>query len=603
MVPLTEKSSRPRNPSKLSAAERLALVQRIAERLADSENLSEVLATVVWSANEALGAAAITVGLVSEDRSALVTLVSVGMSPRSEELLSKPVPLADGIPASSVLGDGEPLFWSSLEERDRAYPEYKDFPSEQESWAVLPLVVHGTAIGIISLGWGDRRRFSRTDAALLKLLAHQCAVAVDRARLQEIERGERETLELLGEGTRLMVSALDPDRVVERLVRLAVPRLAPWCAVYVAERHRLTRVAGETAEGATSSDELAADPPVSTDSDAALAVSYRTGQTQMVFAPRREMARDICTQPPAAPISDAAWTALAVPVMAAGSVIGVMSLASDAWGESPPAKVQFAAEGLAGRAGVALSNARRFQRERLTASLLTQALLPSEVPFIPGFEIAARHLPSGAQVAGDWFDIFHMASGDYLVGVGDAAGHGIHAASLMAQLRNSARGLAVAGNPPSMILHDLGLLTIEDDPQSYATAVYGILTPDDGSVAWAAAGHISPILYGPGEADYLQRADTLPLGLPSIDPPPDRVVHLAPGQGLVLVTDGVVERRGEDLNFRLEVLRSLVAQHGSESAATLVEHILSALCQNPEDDLCLVVLKRQRSGLRLAERC
>ena len=187
MVPLTEKSSRPRNPSKLSAAERLALVQRIAERLADSENLSEVLATVVWSANEALGAAAITVGLVSEDRSALVTLVSVGMSPRSEELLSKPVPLADGIPASSVLGDGEPLFWSSLEERDRAYPEYKDFPSEQESWAVLPLVVHGTAIGIISLGWGDRRRFSRTDAALLKLLAHQCAVAVDRARLQEID--------------------------------------------------------------------------------------------------------------------------------------------------------------------------------------------------------------------------------------------------------------------------------------------------------------------------------------------------------------------------------------------------------------------------------
>ena len=258
-VPLTEKSSRPRNSSKLSAAERLALVQRIAERLADSENLSEVLATVVWSANEALGAAAITVGLVSEDRSSLVTLVSVGMSPRTEELLSKPVPLAGGIPASSVLGNGEPLFWSSLEERDRAYPEYKDFPSEHESWAVLPLVVHGTAIGVISLGWGDRRRFSRADAALLKLLAHQCAVAVDRARLQEIERGERETLELLGEGTRLMVSALDPDRVVERLVRLAVPRLAPWCAVYVAERHRLTRVAGETAEGATSSDELAAD--------------------------------------------------------------------------------------------------------------------------------------------------------------------------------------------------------------------------------------------------------------------------------------------------------------------------------------------------------
>ena len=418
-VPLTEKSSRPRNSSKLSAAEKLALVQEVADVWPTAKTCPKCWPP--WSGARRSSGRGCDHGRPGERRSIVASHPCVGRDVAAHRRAAEQAgPSAGGIPASSVLGDGEPLFWSSLEEHDRAYPEYKDFPSEHESWSVLPLVVHGTAIGVISLGWGERRRFSRADAALLKLLAHQCAVAVDRARLQEIERGERETLELLGEGTRLMVSALDPDRVVERLVRLAVPRLAPWCAVYVAERHRLTRVAGETAEGAASSDELAAEPPVSTDSDAALAVSYRTGQTQMVFASRREMARDICTQPPAAPTSNAAWTALAVPVMAAGSVIGVMSLASDAWGESPPAQVQFAAEGLAGRAGVALSNARRFQRERLTASLLTQALLPGEVPFIPGFETAARHLPSGAQVAGDWFDIFHMASGDYLVGVGDA---------------------------------------------------------------------------------------------------------------------------------------------------------------------------------------
>ena len=315
---------------------------------------------------------------MSEDRSALVTLVSVGMSPRSEELLSKPVPLADGIPASSVLGDGQPLFWSSLEERDPAYPEYKDFPSEQESWAVLPLVVHGTAIGIISLGWGDRRRFSRTDAALLKLPPPVRRGGGPGAPAGN-RRGERETLELLGEGTRLMVSALDPDRVVERLVRLAVPRLAPWCAVYVAERHRLTRVAGETAEGATSSTSW---PP-----------TRREHQLRCGLGGQLQDGSDPDGLRPA----PASWPEYLHPASGHAHLGCSLDCACRTGhggrkrdrGDEPclrrvgrvaSCQAAIRGEGLAGRAGVALSNARRFQRERLTASLLTQALLPSEVP-------------------------------------------------------------------------------------------------------------------------------------------------------------------------------------------------------------------------------
>jgi GAF domain-containing protein len=579
-------------PGLLAPDESLAVIQSVAERFADSDDLSAVLQTVAQLVRKSLGASAITVGVISADQSMLVTLLVIGFSPRSEALLSKPLPLAGRLPATHVLRHGTPIFWSSLEERDRDYPEFASFPSDHEAWAILPLVLRGTPIGVLVLGWIETRRFSQTDSALLKLIAHQCAVAVDRARLQEEARGERATLELLGEGTRLMVSALDPNQILRSLVLLAVPRLAPWCAVYVADRGQLCRVAREVT-GERLAKELETVSAVKLDSAAPLAVTYRTGHSRIVCATARRL-RGIYTKASGAQVSgaDAAWTALLVPVTAAGRVIGVMSLVSDRWAGAPPAQVRYAAEGLAGRAGVALANARRFERERLTAALLTEALLPTEVPTIPGFEAATRYLPAGSQVAGDWFDLAHLPSGRYLVGVGDAAGHGIRAASLMAQLRNAARGLAVGGNPPSRILHGLGLLTLEDDPESFATAVYATLDPSEGSVVWASAGHISPVLFGPEGARFLPPADFPPLGWPATGPPTDRLIQLEPKEGIVLLTDGVVERRGEDLANRLEMVRQVVARHGSDPAESLAGRIVASAGDQAEDDCCLVVLKR-----------
>jgi serine/threonine-protein kinase RsbW len=568
------------------------VIQTVSERFADSDDLSEVLATVADVLREGLAATAITVGAISADGLTLVTLLAVGFSPRSEELLSRPIPLAGRLPATHALRKGEPIFWSSLEQRDREYPEFADFPSEQESWSILPLLVRGRPVGVLALGWVESRQFGHTDAGLLKVIAHQCAVAIDRSRLQAEARAERETLELLAEGTRLMVSALEPDRIVRNLVLLAVPRLAPWCAVHVADKGQLWRVAREVVDARLAA-ELGAAASVGLDSGNPLADTYRTGMTRVVRT-RTDRPRDIYEVPPTAEVSarDAVWTALLVPVTTAGRVIGVMSLVSDVWAGAPPAQVRYAAEGLAGRAGVALANARRFERERRTAALLTEALLPAEKPDIPGYEAATRYLPAGSQVAGDWFDLAHLPSGQYLFGVGDAAGHGIQAASLMAQLRNAARGLAVSGNPPSRILHGLGLLTLEDDPESLATAMYATLEPSEGSVVWASAGHISPFLFCRDGAQLLPPADFPPLGWPADVPPTDRVIQLAPTEGLILITDGVVERRETDLADRLEMLRTVVARHGSDPVESIADHIVAFVGQHAEDDCCLVVLRR-----------
>ena len=218
--------------SKLSIGARLSMVQDVAAGLADSHGLAEVTAAIRISLEAGVGAAAMVINVMSAEGTNLSTLYDSGTSERTHTLLEKELPLDDG-PAKKVIASGEPIYWSTLAQRDREYPGYADFPSACQSWAILPLTVHRVTFGVLSVGWAEPRRFSGDDSALLLVIAHQCAIAVDRARLEELERAERETLELMSEGTRVMVSELDPASVVRKLVLLAVPRLAPWCAVYV----------------------------------------------------------------------------------------------------------------------------------------------------------------------------------------------------------------------------------------------------------------------------------------------------------------------------------------------------------------------------------
>ena len=578
---------------KLSVSARLVLVQDIASRLADSHGLADVTSAIRVSLEAGLGTGAMVLNVVAADGTKLLTLSDSGTSDRTHSLLQNEVPLDDG-PAKAVLSSGEPIYWTTLAERDRDYPGYADFPSACQSWAILPLTVHGTTFGVLSVGWAEPRRFSNEDSALLLVVAHQCAIAVDRARLEELERAERETLELMSEGTRVMVSELDPVSVVRKLVLLAVPRLAPWCAVYVAERNTLRRVAIEIAEHRELAAQLRGLEAVEVSSASPLAVCYRTGQAQVVGRVTEKEVRqvygDALTERVLAAQSN--WTALVVPIKAAGQVIGVMSLVSNSWRGAPPSGVWHSAEGLAGRAGTALRNARRYDLEHSTASLLTEALLPGKVPEVAGYETATRYIPAEGRVAGDWFDVAQLPSGAFLVGVGDVGGHGLPAASLMLQLRNAARGLAIGGGRPAEVIHGLAQLTLMDEAHGYATALYGLLEPERGGLVWSSAGHIPPLAFGPGSARWLSFAEHPPFGLPTVAAPKERHHRLGPSQGIVLLTDGVVERRGADILEGLDQLSRFVAGHGGADVKSLVDDIAFEFCATPQDDCCIVVLRR-----------
>lgn len=584
----------------MSATDSLLTLQLIGERLAAAPRLDDVIDAVVAGATDHLGATAVNLGLVDDARSEMRPVATVGLQPTSGVLLEEPVELKPGVAAYEVLERGAPLFWATREVRDREFPQYSDYPTAQESWAILPLVARSRAVGVLSLGWESERSFSEEEAALLSAVAHQYAVALDRGLLGEIERAERETLELLGEGTRLMVSELDADVIVSRLVELAVPRLAPWCAVYSVEGDGLRRVALGLAKEGPLADRLREVTVVPLQSERALVRVYKTGRPDFVPDVTIEMVRALYPAELAQEFVEASrtkhWSALSVPVKAGGATIGVLALVSDLWGGVLDSHVLHAAEGLAGRAGIALANAGRFQQEHRTAVVLTQALLPLQYTELPGWEAATRYLPTGGPVAGDWFDVVAVGDDRYLVGVGDTAGHGIEAAATMAELRSAARAFAVAGGEPSDVLGGLDKLLAVTHPDAMATALYGIVGSGS-EVVLAAAGHMPALSFGPSGVRYLEWAPTSPLGC-VLHEHPNFSFSAEPGDGLLLFTDGVVERRTDDIDERLAALVALVKREIHSSAEELAESVLEELCNEPEDDCCIVVLRRLSSRRR-----
>jgi hypothetical protein len=429
---------------------------------------------------------------------------------------------------------------------------------------VIPLSARGRTTGCLAVGFRDERDFTTADMQFFGALAEQCALALDRAQLYDAERDARDTLEFLAEATRIMISAARPSDVLRQLVQLAVPRMAEWCAVHVRDGEVLERVAMEAAEVAVA--ERMAPPAANLADEVPVVAAFTTRMSQQFPG------------------------GISVPIVARGEILGVMTLGFAAGSARPGPKQVYAFTGLAARAAVALDSALRLQDEHQRAELLTEALLPSTLPAIPGFEYATRYVPSSGAVCGDWYDALALSEGRFLLGVGDAAGHGLVAAAVMAELRNAARGLAAAGRSPGQLVGDLSALAADVDPERFATVTYAQLDPS-GTLRWALAGHPPPLLVDGSGVRYLELASGPPLGQVR-SPYPEAETALDAGDHVVLFTDGVVERRGESLETGLERLRQVVEVAAARPVEGVADAIVQELCQSHDDDCSLFVLRR-----------
>ncbi len=215
---------------------------------------------------------------------------------------------------------------------------------------------------------------------------------------------------------------------------------------------------------------------------------------------------------------------------------------------------------VADRVALAL-RVRLSDRSRVVIEAFQRTFLPEVLPFLPGLRVATRYLPAATAVGvgGDWFDTFVRPEGDIVLVIGDVAGHGLPAASLMGKMRNALRAHALMGGTA------LDILLRADEFHRYfgegelVTLLVGLLAPrPERTFRYVSAGHPPPLVVGPeGRAAFASdhRANP-PLGLPQPPTFVEEEVAMPPGTSILLYTDGLIERRDESLDVGLERLRS-----------------------------------------------
>ena len=239
---------------------------------------------------------------------------------------------------------------------------------------------------------------------------------------------------------------------------------------------------------------------------------------------------------------------------------------------------------------------RDLERDLETAARIQAALLPGRELAVAGWDLGYRYRPAGL-VSGDYVDLVPAAGGGVWFAFGDVSGKGISASILMAHLQVILRGLAAAGAPLAELLAAANRIFCESTLAShYATAVIGRLDPG-GAVELGNAGHWSPLLRAGGRVRALP-ATGLPLGMFCDARYGVERFELAPGDALVLYTDGLSEsRNGDGEEYGSERLASLLEHADGTAAADLVEACLADLAAftgggAPGDDLAVMALRR-----------
>jgi len=240
---------------------------------------------------------------------------------------------------------------------------------------------------------------------------------------------------------------------------------------------------------------------------------------------------------------------------------------------------------------------RAHAREREVALALQEAMLPAGRQ-MSHHRAAVRYRPAvGAlNVCGDWYDLVDLVGGRRLgVSVGDVVGHGLAAAGVMGQLRSALSATSRVAEGPAEALDVLGRYAHVVDGAESATAVSTFIDFDQHTIAYSSAGHPPPVLVHPdGRTEFLDRATDPPLDARSDPlPRPQADTTFTDGATLVLYTDGLIERRREDIDTGLARLAASLTRHRGAEAEALADAVLLELLPpgGATDDTALIVVR------------
>ncbi|MGW0084819.1 PP2C family protein-serine/threonine phosphatase [Streptomyces sp. NPDC003393] len=231
-------------------------------------------------------------------------------------------------------------------------------------------------------------------------------------------------------------------------------------------------------------------------------------------------------------------------------------------------------------------------REREVALALQDAMLPA--PRALAYHLAAvRYRPAvnALNVCGDWYEVTELSDGECAVAVGDVVGHGLAAAGVMGQLRSALSAATRVVDGPAAALEGLDMYARSVDGALSTTAVQTVVSRSERRITYSSAGHPPPALVHPdGTVRFLDQATDPPLGAgPEHASRPQATTTYTEGSSLVLYTDGLIERRGEDIDQGLRRLADHLSRHRQDDVDRLAEGLIALSAAT--DDTALVVVR------------
>lgn len=529
-----------------------------------------------------------------------------------------------------------------------AFALHTDFPGYQELAGRLPEILPSMSVReatrivsqVLELGypvlefshhdrvpvtpdWGVPRRGGRRAG---QRPADRAAGAADGQALPDPEQERldleyaavRERLEFLNEVSGRIGSSLDLAVTIQEVSAAVVPRLTDVAGTYLREQV----VAGEGfPEGPPDATTLwhrvaveHVDAPGRWDDVVPVGESMpfpvhtpffqcmTTGEPVLVPHISEEMGTAIASQFEKRDIRPliSGRSMLVVPLKARNVVLGFMILLRH------PLRARFndmdrvtGAE-LAARAGLVLDNARMYTYQESVAETLQDSMLPHVARRMPGCDTATRYLPGTllGRVGGDWFDSIKLPGSRTALVVGDVMGHGLNAAAMMGQLRTAVQTMAALDLPPAQLLRNLDDLAQRLGEHYLATCLYAVYDPIGGELLLGNAGHVPPVLVraDDGRSVLLDLPTGAPIGVGGV-PFETARVPVAPGDRLVMCTDGLVEVRGEDIGVGLATLCESAA-HPAASMDDACDTIIRALGTRGgrRDDVALLMARLNGIG-------
>ncbi len=426
------------------------------------------------------------------------------------------------------------------------------------------------------------------------LIAQEAAGRIAAVRQGQAERRERGRLQTLAQLAQRLSAALTPshigDAVVSELLNDAGSQ-AVALGLVSADGSRLewVKTAGYPQ---LAHDRFGAGIPL--DDHTAATEAVLSGRPVVIGSPaeyrlRYPASADLMTLTEAEALTN--W-----PLTSGGRQVGVLGMM---WTRPQPLDVAQLAyiSAVATMVGQALVRAQVYADEHARAAVLQAAVLPTEPAEIAELDLAVSYEPADAEhgLGGDWYDVMALPKRRTYIAVGDVVGHGLPAVEDMAQLRSAGRAMALQGLSPARLLAELNIFTAHASHGRFATMAVAIFDPVSGALSYGLAGHPPALLRRARDGKVVRLLDA---DGPVMGPIRDATytageVRLEPGDILLLYTDGLVERRGRDIETGISQAQRLLAGWRSEIELSHGCRQLTETLASPprQDDVCVVAVR------------